>query len=293
MLRTILILLLIITTHLASAQQFLHEQPISNSADRRIYNLLQAHTGDSYANSWNVGSAKKLSGKIYVLEIWVTRRGTAWSKQKMGNIQYKINNALAWIQKMAARYKVSVEFEKGSFLGDGTGVEMDNLPTSYKDCATQPLLLPRALKAIGYEDVFQCYNKLQSISGTDNIMVLILINNNGWSNSNQFSTLHATNHYKDYFLESANIFRTDDGAEVNGATIAHEILHLFGAWDMYGGQASKKAGQWASHTYPNEIMLQVTSSLNELYISPLTAWLTGLTSEYHDWYWNFIREEYK
>ena len=161
------------------------------------------------------------------------------------------------------------------------------------DCANQPLLLPRALKVIGYEDVIQCYNRLKEISGTDNIMVLILINNDGWSNANQFSSLHATNHFRDYFLESVNLFRTDDGEPTNGQTIAHEILHLFGAWDMYGGQASNAAGKWANQNYPNEIMLQVSSPLDDLSISPLTAWLVGLTSEYHEWYWDFIREEYK
>ncbi len=276
-----------------SAQPFIHEQPIADGTDRRVYSTMQTHIGDSYANTWNVGSAKKLSGKVYVLEVWLTRPGTAWNKTSMGVVQYKINNALAWLKRMAARYSVSVEFEVGSFHGDGSGVAMADLPTSYEDCANQPLLLPRALNVIGYDDVFQCYNKLQYISGTSNVLVLILINNDGWSNANQFSTLHATNHFKDYFLESVNIFRTDDGTPTTGATIAHEILHLFGAWDMYGGQASDYAGQWASDNYPNEIMLQVSSPLDDLTISPLTAWLVGLTSEYHDWYWDFIREEYK
>ena len=293
MVRTIFIIMLLIIAHGASAQPFLHEQPIENSTDRRIYSTIQAHTGDSYANTWNVGSAKKLSGKIYVLEVWLTRPGTAWNKEEMGNVQYKIDNALAWLQRMAARYSVEVEFMSGSYHGDGDGVTMDDLPASYDDCANQPLLLPRALKEIGYTDVFECYNQLQSISGTSNILALILINNDGWSNANQFSTLHATNHYRDYFLESVNIFRTDDGMPTNGATIAHEILHLFGAWDMYSGQASDAAGQWAATYYPNEIMYQVSSSLDDLSLSPLTAWLVGLTSEYHDWYWDFVREDYK
>ena len=293
MVRTITIIILLMVALGVDAQPFLHEQPIDNSTDRRVYSTMQAHAGDSYANTWNVGSAKKLSGKIYVLEVWLTRPGTSWSKDDMGNVQYKINNALAWLQRMAARYSVAVEFVSGSYHGDGGGVEMAGLPTSYDDCANQPLLLPRALKVIGYTDVFQCYNQLQSIAGTDNILVLLLINNNGWSNANQFSTLHATNHFRDYFLESVNVFRTDDGMPTNGQTIAHEILHLFGAWDMYGGQASNTAGKWAEKNYPYEIMLQVSSPLDDLTISPLTAWLVGLTSEYHEWYWDFVREEYK
>ena len=62
---------------------------------------------------------------------------------------------------------------------------------------------------------------------------------------------------------------------------------------MYDGQASNAASKWANQNYPNEIMLQVSSTLDDLTISPLTAWLVGLTSEYHEWYWDFIRKEYK
>jgi len=291
--RALLIILQLIVAIGVSAQPFLHEQPVTDGTDRRVYSTMQANVGDSFANTWNVGSAKKLSGKIYVLEVWLTSPGTAWNKGDMGNVQYKINNALAWLQRMAARYSVKVEFEQGSYYGDGGGVVMDNLPKSYDDCANQPLLLPRALKVIGYADAIQCYNRLKEISGIDNIMVIIIINNDGWSNANQFSTFHATNHFRDYYLESVNLFLTDDGTPTSGATIAHEMLHLFGAWDMYEDEAGHDAGKWATFNYPNEIMLQVTSQLDDLTISPLTAWLVGLTSEYHDWYWNFVREDYK
>lgn len=293
MIRTLFILAIVIAALSASAQPFLHEQPVSDGTDRRVYSTIQTHIGDSYANTWNVGSAKKLTGKIYVLEIWLTRPGSAWNSNDMGFVQSKINHALDWLQRMAARYSVAVEFVKGSYHGNGGGIAVDNLPQSYSDCANQPLLLPRALKVIGYDDAIQCYNRIKEISGIDNILVLILINNDGWSNANQFSTLHATNHFRDYFLESVNLFLTDDGMPTNGQTIAHEMLHLFGAWDMYSGQASDAAGEWANKNYPNEIMLQVSSQLDDLTISPLTAWLVGLTSEYHDWYWNFVREEYK
>ncbi|MBQ2096813.1 MAG: hypothetical protein II480_01445 [Bacteroidales bacterium] len=289
----ILILTLTIAALMASAQPFLHEQPVEDGSDRRVYSTLQTHIGDSFANTWNVGSAKKLSGKIYVLEIWLTRPGTSWKTNDMGTVQYKINNALAWLQRMAARYSVAVDFEVGSYHGNGGGIGMPNLPRSYDDCVNQPLLLPRALQVIGYADVIQCYNQIKEISGIDNIFVIILINNDGWSNAYQFSTLHATNHFRDYFLESVNLFITDDGEPTNGQTIAHEILHLFGAWDMYGGQVSPEADKWANENYPDEIMLQVSSQLDDLTISPLTAWLVGLTSEYHDWYWDFVREEYK
>ncbi len=273
------------------AQSEIYEQPLYNATDRRIAHVLDEHVGSSFSNTWNIGSAKKLSGRIYVLEVWLTSPGTSWSKDDMGTMQYRINNALAWLKRTAARYSVDVEFIKGSFHGDGSGVQLDNLPRSYDDCAKMPLLMPRALREIGYADVMQCYNLLTEIGTADNVITLMLINNDGWANANQFSKCHAEYHYRDYFLESVNIFKTDDGEPTTGSTIAHEILHLFGAWDMYGGQVTESAGEWANQNYPNEIMLQVSSQLDDLMISPLTAWLVGLSSEYHDWYWKFKRVE--
>ena len=64
MIRTLFILAIVIAALSASAQPFLHEQPVSDGTDRRVYSTIQTHIGDSYANTWNVGSAKKLTGKM-------------------------------------------------------------------------------------------------------------------------------------------------------------------------------------------------------------------------------------
>lgn len=47
----------------------LFEQPIENESDQEIYDLLQQYAGDGYDNTWNIGSARKLQGKTYVLEL--------------------------------------------------------------------------------------------------------------------------------------------------------------------------------------------------------------------------------
>ena len=52
MIRTLLTLAFLIASLEMSAQPFLHEQPISDGTDRRVYSTLQSRIGDSYANTY-------------------------------------------------------------------------------------------------------------------------------------------------------------------------------------------------------------------------------------------------
>lgn len=272
----------------------LFEQPIENESDQEIYDLLEQYVGNGYDNTWNIGSAKKLQGKTYVLELWLTEQGTLWNQQEMGRIQYEIELALEWLKSVAKRYGKTVSFELGSFHGDGQGVVMKSIPHSYEDYAKHPDLVLEALQVIGYTGVEQCYNQLKKMgSGFDNVLCLVLLNHNGRSYANVFSRGHV-GYYETQFLEGVSIFKAYDSDPRNALSanvIAHEILHTFGAWDMYGDAqsgVSQEAEQFANQYYPNEIMGRgANSKLSEVQISPLTAWLTGLSDEYDEWYWYF------
>ncbi len=135
----------------------------------------------------------------------------------------------------------------------------------------------------------QCYDQLMGYDGVDNVLVLSLINKVGRNSSFQFSVKHILSGMEDYFLESAYIFKEQEWGPVTPQSIAHEILHLYGAWDLYGGQVSEEADRFAKENYPYEIMLQVRDPLKDLDISPLTAWLIGLSPEVKDWFWLFKR----
>lgn len=274
----------------------LFDQPIENDADQEIYDLMQQNVGDTYNNTWNIGSAKKLQGKIYVLELWLTEQGTLWNQQEMGRIQYEIDKALEWLKSVAKYYGKTVSFELGSYHGDGQGVVMKSIPHSYEDYAKHPDLLLDALKVIGYTGVEQCYDQLKKWgNGFDNVLCLIILNHNGRSYANTFTRGHA-GYYETQFLEGVTIFKAYDSDPRNATSanvFAHEILHTFGAWDMYGDEqsgVSKEAEQFANQYYSTEIMGRgANSPLNEVQISPLTAWLTGLSNEYDEWYWYFMR----
>jgi hypothetical protein len=74
------------------------------------------------------------------------------------------------------------------------------------------------------------------------------------------------------FSEHYNYSLDEQGA--GAATIAHEILHLFGAEDYYTPNARKAL---ANKTYPKDIMLEARDDVSKNDIGDLTAYSIGWT----------------
>ena len=112
-------------------------------------------------------------------------------------------------------------------------------------------------------------------------MVLILANKAGNGYAIQYSYEMDKNLY---FLERTILYQKYlNDSELASSSIAHEILHLFGAWDLYETfEQTKDREVKARELFPDDIMLQTSYNINELNIDKLTAWLTGLSSFHED-----------
>ena len=60
------------------------------------------------------------------------------------------------------------------------------------------------------------------------------------------------------------------------ASFVHELLHLFGAEDLYQPEARREL---AKELYPDEVMLQSHRALDEIQIGPHTEYLIGWSTE--------------
>lgn len=111
--------------------------------------------------------------------------------------------------------------------------------------------------------------KLRNQYQTDNIALIFFINNYF---ENEISvTFHSSSNTE---TEYAIVSNKDP------AVIAHEFLHLFGAWDLYLSPFDRKIFQRmkkrkAMKKYPNEIMAFAYKDIDSLSISPLTKYLIG------------------
>lgn len=118
--------------------------------------------------------------------------------------------------------------------------------------------------------------KLRNKYKTDNVALIFFINN--------------------YFENEVSVaFHTSSGTETEfavvsnkqPAVIAHEFLHLFGAWDLYlspfdRSVFAKFRKRKAMKRYPNEIMAFAHRDIDSLNISPLTKYLIGWDNKLED-----------
>lgn len=105
-----------------------------------------------------------------------------------------------------------------------------------------------------------------------------------------FTMVHYADDEQYFYYEYSCIYKTDaytDGEGESPATYAHEILHMFGAPDLYEGSGDAYVDdalvQYVEETYPNDIMLSTyeddgTSNFDAITkeLSPLTAYCLGL-----------------
>ena len=73
------------------------------------------------------------------------------------------------------------------------------------------------------------------------------------------------------------------------SSIIHEFLHLFGAVDLYETDVQSADNSARMEImYPKEVMHNHYYPLTELEISPLTAWLVGLSEKEESWFETFL-----
>ena len=95
----------------------------------------------------------------------------------------------------------------------------------------------------------------------------------------------------DYYKESVVIYAGDSSDTSLPATIAHEMLHPFGADDLYFPYDTDTArAELAKEYFPDDIMLRVDPLLSTLTIGAYTAYKVGWTDSLDPKYEVFLAE---
>ena len=76
-------------------------------------------------------------------------------------------------------------------------------------------------------------------------------------------------------------------ADFPSGMVAHEVLHLFGAVDLYVPFQSAENEVFIRNNYSTEVMDQSNHPVSELSMSPITAWTSGLTDAKEEWFSRF------
>lgn len=234
------------------------------------------------------GSVQLLSEPTVLVSIYLNdaATGSIWTMEARAAAQQQVAMAVNWLTEQAAGYGVTTQlyYDDGSANSDlsytyavkarlrgGVDSQESNEFLDEMDalCAT-----------VDTEALRQRY-------GTDHVGFLLFLPVAGTS----FTMAHYAEDDLNFYYEYCCLYRNDAYAAEpepeSPATYAHEILHLFGATDLYEGSADPyvdgELTAYVEQTYPDDIMLSTyAADGSNLYtsidkvISPLTAYCIGL-----------------
>ena len=225
----------------------------------------------------NTGSAKKLEGSIYVITFFVSE--TPWPMNKKMALLKQVLRAESWLEKKAKKYGKDVKFVNG-LHGFYEPFEAEIVP-DYDSGNPQWGIAQKYLRAAGYPADASYPRWVKEISGCDQSLIIVIANKYGRGYAN--AAYWETDDPEGAILYHSNKFK------IGASNIIHEILHLFGAVDLYETkEQTAENSTWIEQMYPKEVMHNPYYPLKELVICPLTAWLVGLSDKKESWYENFI-----
>lgn len=206
---------------------------------------------DTYRGSV-YGDAGHIDGRTVVVSVFVDDPTTKWTnsaadKQTMDESWESMRCATEWLTRSAAKYGANAEFiwdwKKDSDLKYMTRVstelDADELDTGHvfaegeewkRDVAYQmvDIELKQKISDIEY-DWFQDQTDLLEKYDADNIIYFYIVNTDSNNKANSFALSEQAFNSTEYIV----VYVKEQNYTARANTYAHEMLHLFGAPDLY------------------------------------------------------------
>ncbi len=237
---------------------------------------------------------KQLQGRVQIHLVFVDGKSTGpWSAHDIRSTLDSVKVATRWLEEQAAQRGIPLTAEVVAHQADGVFPVVADLPkrslgaTVFHSSGLRQLdrwsdkAAKQAAQVLGPDTarIIRTRNaphgterliaRLRDIHQVDDVALMFMVNN----------------YYKDDI--SVVVYTgSDDHVEYGvvsykrPSVIAHEILHYFGAMDLYSTPFDKRFGQKRRKKrlmaeFPNEIMAHAQRPLSTLSIGPLTEYLIG------------------
>lgn len=244
---------------------------------------------------------KTLEKKTILYAVFVDSDAThPWSEYDINSTMDSINISINWLEKQAQMNGVSLDIilERGENLSKHNAIPFKE-DFKYQTLSGTLFKFPDLTKGINLVDQWSnnVSKEVARIFPNDTSKIVLTTNK---SNDRERLIAKLRNNYKtdnigliffinNYFENEISVaFHTSSSSETeyavvsnkNPSVIAHEFLHLFGAWDLYLSPFDRKIfakskKRKAMKKYPTEIMTFTYRDIDSLSISPLSKYLIG------------------
>lgn len=213
------------------------------------------------------GSAAILRGDVRLCNLYVCDRQSRWTDAQKKTCQQRMDAAVQFICGQAKRYKEDVSFEQETlkdFTYDGV------IPT---DMFANPGWIENCVRGCGFDSANALVKSVQERCKCSGTLLVVHVNKKATSYNLTYSEgVHAS-----FKAERVVMFTNyKDGRPTCAASYTHEILHSFGAGELYFPfDNNPKRKQVAAKFFPNDVMYRVDYDLKKLSIDDYTAYRVG------------------
>lgn len=229
---------------------------------------------DGIDGSFGIGSASVLKGKNILVSLFLTTPDNTFTEEEKETCLQRLKEAAIYIEETASDYCIETQFILDWSEENSQDLRMEKtVDFTISDDSDFMEALDKAFAQWTEEDL--SYEKLLQEYGADGIATCMFVNAPGRSYAIVYDG-------KDNVRESLVMFvRNDKGTEETAAVYAHEILHVFGAHDLYKGEEySRAVTDYIAANYLDEIMRRVDGEgkISEQ-VSRITAYHLGWIDE--------------
>ena len=234
-------------------------------------NLINRNQGErklrqSYLDMRDTGMNKKLTGKVILAYVFVDDNlWSRWSNQDRLNAMSNADIATDWLQKSAKQYAINnLDFEQRFFfLSIPKRINNRNV----RDEQYFAYITEQLLNYQKYPDLKTWLNYLTG--GDKNSQVALIFHTN--NDDRSFARTCGKGHCYFEHVQLITQYKANKLWHFQ-QVLPHELLHLFGAADLYNIENAKSYAT-------TDIMNYYSSQLNYSSIEPITAWSVGWLTE--------------
>lgn len=244
---------------------------------------------EKYRPNYLLGNCRHLKGNPLVVLLFIDDDESNWSAKEVTEYTNNyINEGLEYLEDKAKEWGVDLDFSVESYSTplseytlkyEGSVIKDLRINGSSKD------VLDQAARDMGYSSNWELYSKFKTEHGNNNdVIFLTFLNKPGKSYARHLISAGQISYSEHCVIFSDYLEGASFGCKAS--TVAHELLHLFGAEDYYNGYREILAYL----TYPKDIMLWMPKDAYENEIGDFTAYTIGWTDTipqicYNEYWW--------
>ena len=227
---------------------------------------LQGHRANQTSRR-NAGSAALLDGPTLVYQVFVCDPKSSWNEKRKEEIQGRVNEALEFLRAQGLKYQQRVEIAQQF----GKPVTLDEEIPS--DSQADSAWTDRTIQKASGLDCAELIEKIRAQQQMKSVLLMLHVNKPGRS--------YNISYYRGVpkSLSSERLicfthFNAHD--QTPAATYAHEMLHGFGAGDLYFPfDQNDDRYLRAKRLFPNDVMLRIDDKIDRLSVDEWTAYRVG------------------